>query len=101
MLQAMMATLVSRIVEVVAASDPTKPVIILAGSSHVTITLGSTYSDAGATCTDSIGDSITPTSSGIINTGQAGTYVITYSCIDAADNAAEPVSRTVDSPVGI
>ena len=86
---------VSRTVEVVAASDPTKPVIILAGSSPVQITSGSTYMDDGATCTDSIGDSITPTSSGIINTGQAGTYMITYSCIDAADNAAESVSRIV------
>ena len=90
-----LATPVSRTVEVVAASDPTKPVIILAGSSHVTITLGNMYSDAGATCTDSIGDSITPTSSGTVHTDQVGIHVLIYSCIDTADNAAEPVSRTV------
>ena len=90
-----MATPVSRTVEVVAASDPTKPVITVTGSNPATITLGSTYRDAGATCTDSTGNSITPTSSGIINTGQAGTYMITYSCTDAAGNAAEPASRIV------
>ena len=85
----------SRTVTVQSEPDVTPPVITLEDFSPVTITLGNTYSDDGATCTDIVDDSPTLTSSGIINTGQAGTYMITYSCTDAAGNAAESVSRTV------
>ena len=38
-------------------------------------------------------DTITPTSSGTVNTGTAGTYTLTYSCSDAAGNDATPVDE--------
>ena len=89
------ATQVSRTVIVESAPDTTPPVITLTGLSTVTITVGDTYSDAGATCTDDVDGSITPTSSSTVNVNQAGSYSVTYSCTDAAGNAATQVSRTV------
>ena len=59
-----------------------------------TITIGDTYTDAGATCTDDIDGPIIPTSSGTVDTSQAGTYMITYSCTNMAGITAT-VSRTV------
>ena len=75
--------------------DTTPPVIALEGLSTVTITAGATYSDAGATCTDYVNGSITQTSSSDVDASQAGSYTVTYSCTDAAGNAATQVSRTV------
>ncbi len=46
-------------------------------------------------CTDDVDGSITPTSSGTVDASQAGTYTVTYSCTDLANNEATPVSRTV------
>ena len=76
-------------------SDTTPPTLALIGSDTETITVGDTYTDAGATCTDTVDGTITPTSSGTVNTGTAGTYTLTYSCSDAAGNDATPVEREV------
>ena len=87
---------VSRIVTVEAApSDSTPPTLRLTGSAFTAITVGASYTDAGATCTDTVDGTITPTSSGTVNTGTAGTYTVTYSCRDAAGNSAPDVSRIV------
>ena len=86
---------VLRTVTVQSESDVMPPVITLEGSSHVPITSGSTYSDAGATCKDNVDASRILTPSGTVDTDQVGIHVLIYSCIDAAGNAAEPVSRIV------
>jgi hypothetical protein len=79
-------------------ADVTPPVISLLGSTPVSIELGSTYTDAGATALDNIdGDitgSIVPTST--VNTAAVGSYTVTYNVSDAAGNAATPVVRTVN-----
>ena len=80
---------------VTAASDTTPPVITLAGSATVTVAWGGSYSDAGATATDNVDLSVTVNSSGTVNTAVPGTYTITYSATDAANNIALPVTRTV------
>ena len=85
---------VSRTVIVESAPDTTPPVIDLEGLSTVTITVGVMYADEGATCTDGVDGDITPTSSSNVNANQVGTYMVTYSCTDAAGNQAT-VSRTV------
>ena len=85
---------VSRTVIVESAPDTTPPVIDLEGPSTVTITVGVMYADEGATCTDGVDGDITPTSSSNVNANQVGTYMVTYSCTDAAGNQAT-VSRTV------
>ena len=84
-----------QILRVVMADDTTRPVITLTGSNPVTITVGDKYTDAGATCTDDVDVTITPTSSSTVNATQVGSYVVTYSCTDTAGNEAAEVPRTV------
>jgi len=76
--------------------DTTAPVITLNGG-NVTLTVGDTYSDAGATANDNVDGDITANiqTSGSVDTTTAGTYTITYAVSDAAGNAANTVSRTV------
>ncbi|MCH6586570.1 MAG: DUF5011 domain-containing protein, partial [Thaumarchaeota archaeon] len=82
------------------------PVITILGNNPETVFVGDTYSDAGATAsdtedgdlTDSIGTDGLP-----IDTSSAGSFIVTYAVIDLSDNTAVQV-RTVnvvtnDSPV--
>ena len=89
------ATQVSRTITVQNAPDTTPPVITLTGNATVIIQKGTTYTDAGATCVDNTDGAIVPTSSGTVDTTTVGPYTITYSCTDAANNAATQVSRVV------
>src|SRR3989475_6869978 len=77
--------------------DTTPPVITLLGSNPVTVQVGSTYTDAGATATDNIDGILTPsiTVSNSVNTTVAGTYTVTYNVSDKAGNAAQAI-RTVN-----
>ncbi|NOY47095.1 MAG: DUF5011 domain-containing protein, partial [Chlorobi bacterium] len=89
------ATQVTRTVNVVA--DTSAPVITLIGSSSITLSLGSTYTEQGATATDNIDGDITASIiiTGSVNTSIAGTYLVNYNVSDAAGNAATQVTRTV------
>jgi hypothetical protein len=75
--------------------DTTPPVISLAGNSTQTISLNSTYNDAGATATDDEDGtvSVTTDASGL-NVNLVGTYSIYYSAMDAAGNQGT-ATRTV------
>ena len=84
-------------VRTVIVEDSTPPTIALIGSNPVTVEAGSTYTDAGATATDSYyGDltsSITTTSD--VDTNTVGTYTVTYTVSDSSANSAT-ASRTVN-----
>ena len=82
--------LLTRTVTVV---DTTAPVVTVTGDTSVTVELGSTYSDAGATATDLSGD-VTVVSSGTVDTDTLGEYVITYTSTDASGNTGT-ATRTV------
>jgi hypothetical protein len=73
-------------------------VITLLGSSPVNLTVGDSYTDAGATAEDAedgdISDDIV-VGGDTVNTSAAGTYVITYNVTDSAGNAAAEVTRSV------
>ena len=71
--------------------DKTPPVLSLNGSSSVTIELGSSYSDAGATA--DTGEAVS--SSGSVDTNSVGIYTITYSATDRSGNVATPITRSV------
>ena len=86
------ATQVTRTVNVV---DTTAPVITITGDNPVTVELGATYTDAGATATDLSG-AITVTSTSTVDTSVVGSYTVTYSASDASGNAATQVTRTVN-----
>lgn len=76
--------------------DNTKPVITLNGNSTISINIGTTYTDAGATATDAhSGLNGNVTVNNPVNTNKAGTYTITYNISDKAGNAATQVTRTV------
>ena len=86
---------VTRTVNVV---DTTVPVITLLGDTTVTIEVGATYTDSGATAADNYDGDLT-SSIAIVNnvdTSTVGTYTVTYDVSDASGNAADPVTRTVN-----
>jgi hypothetical protein len=81
----------------VGLSDITLPTITLSGASELTITVGDTYTDAGAKAADNIDGDITANIA-IVNPVDAntiGNYTITYNVSDAAGNHAAEVSRLV------
>jgi len=89
---------VTRNVEVVVqVVDNTPPVIVLNGAETITLAVGDTYAELGATASDDVDGNITNVivETGTVDTTKAGTYTIKYTVTDAAGNAAEEVVRTV------
>lgn len=83
--------------------DTTDPVITILGTNPITITLGSVYTDAGATALDNLDGVITANIIVVnnVNTAIAGTYSVVYSVSDLAGNSASAtrsviVSATLD-----
>ncbi|MBT8246026.1 MAG: DUF5011 domain-containing protein [Winogradskyella sp.] len=77
--------------------DTTAPVITLNGASTINLNVGDTYNEQGATATDNIDGNLTSSivTIGTVNTNVAGTYVVTYSVSDAAENNAS-TTRTIN-----
>ena len=81
--------------------DTSSPSITLKGDAEVSIYLGDTYTESGATATDLDGkDNESDVSSRIVVAGtvdktKAGSYTVTYNVSDEAGNAAIEVKRTV------
>jgi hypothetical protein len=78
--------------------DATIPIITLLGGTEVSLELGSTYTDAGATAADNIDGDITANIAVVstVDVNTVGTYTVTYDVSDAAGNAAVQVLRTVE-----
>ena len=76
-------------------SDNVPPVITINGSSSLTIELGSSYTDQGATAMDLFHGATPVISSGTVNTAVVGVYTITYTATDKSGNTAT-ASRTVN-----
>jgi hypothetical protein len=77
--------------------DGTAPVLTLLGNSTINLTVGETYTEAGATALDDVFGDITASIiiSGTVNTSIIGTYTLTYNVTDSLGNVATPVTRTV------
>ncbi len=78
--------------------DTTPPLIRLLGNAVESISVGEEYHDAGAVAEDDMDGII---SANIVvdndlNINQAGVYHITYNVVDAANNQAREVTRTVN-----
>jgi hypothetical protein len=86
-----------QVTRTVIVQDTTAPVITLTGEAEVTIEVGSTYTDAGATAEDNydgdISDSIVV--NGEVDTNTVGSYTITYDVSDSSGNLASSISRTI------
>ena len=80
-----------------AEPDFTAPVIQLRGEPTVSVTIDSTYADAGATASDAEDGDLTSriVATNPVNMAVLGTYTITYAVSDLSGNAAVPVTRTV------
>lgn len=84
------------VVRTINVVDVSAPVITILGSNPDFINLGRTYTDAGATAVDDVDGNVTNkiTTTSNINVNIAGTYTVTYTVKDAADNTAT-ATRTV------
>ena len=88
------AAQVSRTVNVV---DTTAPVITLTGAADINLSLGDSYTEQGATCTDNYDATCAVVIGGdTVDTATPGNYVVTYDANDTAGNAATQVTRTVN-----
>ena len=77
--------------------DTTSPTIDITGDNPVTITLGATYNDEGATATDNYDTGLTVVVGGdTVDTSTVGSYTVTYNLSDAAGNTAAQKVRTVN-----
>ena len=69
----------------------------VSGLEPVTVEVGSTYSDDGATAVDNYDGDITADIVTVnpVDTSTPGTYVVTYDVTDSSGNGATQVTRTV------
>jgi len=88
----------TRMVNVVEATttDIIAPVITITGGTPITISVGTTYTDAGATAIDDVDGTTTVTTvSNDVDSNTVGTYSVVYSATDIAGNTAT-ATRTVN-----
>ena len=78
----------------VVVKDTEKPVITLSGESQLSLFVGDSYNEPGATAADNLDGVVSVLISGSVDTLKAGTYTITYKAIDAANNSAKE-TRTI------
>ncbi len=89
------ATPVTRTLEIV---DTTPPVLTLVGDNPVRLEVGATYTEAGATATDSVDGSLTSEiviGGDTVDTSTEGVYTVTYDVSDSSGNKAPQLKRTV------
>jgi len=79
------------------AADLTDPVITLIGDATVTVAVGGTYTEQGATASDTKDGDVTEylVITGTVDTSTAGTYQIEYTVEDAAGNIGKKVRNVV------
>ena len=93
-------TLTDFAIETYDSADTTAPVITVAGDAQVTLQVGATYTDAGATAVDDRDGTITVVTTGAnVDTSTPGTYTVTYTVGDLAGNQAQ-ATRTVTVQAG-
>ena len=78
--------------------DITPPVITLIGEEIINLLVGDLYTEQGATANDDIDGDISSDiiiGGDLIDTNIEGEYTVTYNVVDASNNQAEQVERTV------
>ena len=76
--------------------DTTVPVITLNGQSSISLTVGDTYTEQGATANDNVDGNLTNNIviNGSVDTSSPGTYTVTYTVNDASNNTSL-IARTI------
>ena len=80
-------------------TDTTAPVITLVGDTQITVEVGSTYTDLGATASDNYDGDISADiviGGESVDTSTVGQYTVTYNVSDSSGNDATEVTRTVN-----
>ncbi len=72
----------------------TAPVVTMNGAAEMTLTVGDTFTDPGATATDAEDGTLTPVPNCNVSTAAAGTYTCTYTATDSGD-LTDTATRTV------
>ena len=87
----------AEVTRTVTVQDTTSPILSLIGDASMSLELGDTFNDPGATATDNYDGNITNNiaSSGSVDVNSAGTYVIAYNVTDSQGNVATQIIRTV------
>jgi hypothetical protein len=82
---------------VVSGADTTAPVVTITGQTSVSLSVGGTYTDEGATANDNVDGDLTSAIivTGTVDTATVGTYGVNYTATDAAGNTTT-VTRVVD-----
>jgi hypothetical protein len=76
--------------------DTTPPIVVLNGDAVVTLTIGDTYTELGATATDNSLESLGVVIAGdVVDENTLGTYLITYTATDSTGNSHQ-ITRTVN-----
>lgn len=75
--------------------DTIAPVITLNGANPMTVECHTSFTDPGATASDSCDSNVPVNVSGSVNSDVPGTYVLTYTASDDSGNNATPRTRTV------
>ena len=88
----------SEVTRTVNVTDTTAPVITLVGDTQITVEVGSTYTDLGATASDNYDGDISADIVTVnnVDTSVIGSYTVTYNVTDSSGNAASEVTRTVN-----
>ncbi len=76
----------TRVVKVV---DTTPPTITLNGDKNISLYVGDSYTEEGASAVDNVDGDINVTISGSVDTSKEGNYTITYTAADKSGNQAQ------------
>jgi PKD repeat protein len=74
------------------------PIIHVNGTNPLTINVGDTYTDAGATATNKDGSSVNVSTDNTVNSNSKGTYTVTYTATNP--NGTTTATRTVNVVIG-
>jgi hypothetical protein len=74
--------------------DTESPVITLVGDEVINLLVGETYVEQGVTISDNVDTNLSAVTTGEVDTNTAGSYTITYTVTDAANNQSS-VTRTI------
>ena len=83
--------------------NPTRPVITILGDNPATVQVGDTYTDAGATCSDSFNSALPVTTTHAVDTSEPSVHTVSYRCDNgywAPTILTRKVVVSADSPGG-
>jgi hypothetical protein len=80
------------------SGDSAAPIVSLSGEPTISIVVGQSYQDAGATAVDDVDGDLTASIvvSNPVDTAVLGTYSVAYNVTDSSGNAAPTVTRVVE-----